>query len=248
MEKIPFLIPQELDPVFGNIRKKFGIMFNKIREVINASPPPLDKLKRYLSDSYSHFKAEITHCESVDDVLDVVIGHCTLINIRCLEGIVERYDIKEAKECIQEYEDYVKIFCKETRASLCLNGSFEVIKIYSLLKCETAIFVFDQDPEDYTLKDIQDIIAKSVGYIVQIRVIRKGQSIIVTCFFPLSLTMLLISKAQETLEEVKNKGLINLTVGYCTIYDKRQRDKVVIVLDNSYYMCCLLIYRRLDLL
>ena len=245
MKEIPFLVPRKLDTVFGNIRMKFGIMFDKIREIINAHPPPLDKLKIYLSDTYSHFKAEIAHCKSVNDVLNVVHGHCTLINIRCLEGIVERYDIKEANACIQKYKDDIKMFCEQTKASLCLNESFEVIKIYSLLKCETAIFVFDWDPEDYTLEDIREIIAESVEKIVQIRVIKRGQSTRVICFFPLCLMMLLVARVQETLEDMMKKGLIQLTVGYCTIY---YRYKVVIVLDNSYYMCCLLIYRRLELL
>ena len=37
------------------------------------------------------------------DVLDVVRDHCTLINISCLEGIVECFDIKEAEKHIQAY-------------------------------------------------------------------------------------------------------------------------------------------------
>ena len=118
------------------------------------------------------------------------------------------------------------------------------------MKCETAIFVSDWDPTGYTLQDIRDIIAESVEGNVEIHYLREGRSIIVTCFFPLSLTMAtsIITRAMETLEEVKKKGLIQLTVSHCTIYDKHQRDKVVIVLLNSYYMCCLLIYRRLEIL
>ena len=171
-----------------------------------------------------------------------------MTDISCLEGIVERYDIKEAQTHIQTYKDVVHSFCKETKACLCLNETFKENKSHSLLKCETADFLLNWDPTNYTLQDIQDIIAESVEENVQIRVIRKGNSIIVTCFFPLSLTMSIIARAQETLVSVKKKGLIQLTVGYCIIYDKRQSDKVVIVLDNSYYMCCLLIYRRLELL
>ena len=83
---------------------------------------------------------------------------------------------------------------------------------------------------------------------MEIRYLREGRSIIVTCFFTLSLTTSIIARAMETLEQVKKKGLIQLIVGHCTIYDKHQRDKVVIVLDNSYYMCRLLIYRRLEIL
>ena len=223
LNEIP--IPRNLDTVFGSVRKKFAIAFSKIREAINKNPPPLDILKRFLKDGYSHFKAEIAHSDSVDDILDVVNDHCTLININCLEGIVERFDIKEAETYIQAYKDEIKTFCEKTKASLCLNESFKLTKIPPLLKCETAVFVLDWDPTDYTLQDIRDILAESVEGNVEIRHLREGKSIIVTCFFPLSLTTLLIVKAQETLELMKRKGLIQLTVGHCTIYDKRERDK-----------------------
>ena len=193
-------------------------------------------MKQFLRDGYSYLKSQIAHSTSIDDVLDVVNDHCTLINISCLEGIVERFDIKEAETYIQAYKNIVQSFCKETKASLCLEETLKEGKSRSLLKCETAIFVLDWDPTNYTLQDIRDIIAESVEENIQIRVIREGRSIIVTCFFPLSLTTSIIVRAQETLEEMKKKGLIQLTVGYCTIYDKHQRDKVIIVLDNSYYM------------
>ena len=138
---------------------------------------------------------------------------------------MERFDIKEAQTHIQTYKDVVQSFCKETKACLCLNETFNENKSHSLLKCETADFVLDWDPTNYTLQDIRDIIAESVEENVQIRVIREGKSIIVTCFFPLSLTMSIIARALETLEELKKKGLLQLTFGYCTIYDHR-RDKV----------------------
>ena len=174
--------------------------------------------------------------------------HCTLININCLEGVVKRFNIEQAVELIETYKSFVQSFCK-SKIAFFLEETFKKRKGHSLLKCETAIFVLNWDPTNYTLQDIQDIIAESVEENVQICVIREGKSIIVTCFFPLSLTTSIIARAQESLESVKRRGLIQLTIGYCTIYDKCQRDKVVIVyIDNSYYMCCLLIYRRLELL
>ena len=179
----------------------------------------------FFADSYPHLETEITHSKSIDDVLNVVRDHCTLINISCLEGIVERFDIKEAETHIQAYKNVVQSFCKETKASLCLEETFKERKSHSLLKCETAVFVLDWDPSNYTLQDIRDIIAESVEDNVQIRVIREGKSIIVTCFFPLCLTTSIIARAQETLEIMKEKGLLQLTVGHCTIYDHR-RDKV----------------------
>ena len=184
----------------------------------------------FFADTYPHLKSQIAHSKSINDVLDVVRDHCTLINISCLEGIVERFDIKEAKTHIQEYKNVVQSFCKETKASLCLNETFKENKSHSLHKCETAIFVLDWDPKGCTLEDIKDILAESVNGNVQIRVIRENQSISVTCFFPLNLTTLLIARAQETVESVKTRGLLQLTLGHCVIYDHR-RDKV----RNEYY-------------
>ena len=81
-----------MNTVFGSIREEFAIAFTNIREAINKTPPPLDILKRY-----SHLKSRIDHSNSIDDVLDVVNDDCTLINISCVESVVKRFDIKEAK-------------------------------------------------------------------------------------------------------------------------------------------------------
>ena len=224
-KKVPIQIPQKCESIFGSMKREYAIMLSNVREAITKKPPPLDKLKEYLKDGYSHLKSQIAHSNSIVDVLNVVNDHCTLININCLEGIVKRFKIKEAEIHIQMYKDVIQSFCKETKASLCLDESFKVTNTSFHLQCETADFVLNWDPKDCTLQDIEDILSESVEGNVQIRVIREGQSIIVTCFFPLSLTALLITRAQETLESVKGRGLIQLTIGHCTIYDHR-RDKV----------------------
>ena len=221
--KIP--IPQKFKSVLAEMRMEYAIAFSNIREAINASPPPLDKLKQFLRDGYSYLKSQIAHSTSIDDVLDVVNDHCTLIDISCLEGIVTRFKIKEAEAHIQAYKNIVQSFREKTKASLCLNENFKVTNTPSLLICETAVFVLNWDPNNCTLETIEDILSESVEGNVQIHVIREGKSIIVTCFFPLSLTNVLIARAKETLESVKKKGLLQLTIGHSTIYDHR-RDKV----------------------
>ena len=225
------------------MRGKFAIAFSKVREAINESSLPLDKLKRFLTDGYSHLKSQISHASSIDDVLDIVRDHCSLINISCLESIVERFEIKEAEIHIKDYKDVIQSFCRETKACLCLDESFEVTKS-PLLRCETAIYVLNWDPKVCTIEDIKDVLAVSVEGNVEIRDIREGKSIIVTCYFPRSLLGILIAKAQETLELIKKKGLTRLMIGQCVIYDSQKRDEV---LDNSYITCdtyCLSISRR----
>ena len=219
-------IPQNLSSVFGSVRKEFAITFSKIQEVINASPPPLEELKRFLKYGYPHLKSQVGLCNSIDDILDLVNDHCTLMNISCHEGIVKRFNIKEAETHIQSYKDAIHLFCKETKASLCVGESFKVTTTPSLLRCETVVFVLNWDPVDCTLKDIEEIISESLSKHVEIRYIQRGRSIVITCYFPLDLLGPLIAKANEALELLKQKGLIKLIIGHYIIYDKWKRDEV----------------------
>ena len=139
---------------------------------------------------------------------------------------MERFKIKEAEKYIEAYKNTIQSFCKN-RVSNTLGECFKGTKKLSLLQCETAVYVLDWIPRDCTLEDVKDILAESVEGNVQICNLREGESIVVTCFFPLSLTPFLIAKAQETLHHVKERGLISLTIGYCTIYDKSKRDEVI---------------------
>ena len=212
--------------VFGAIKRDFAIAFKKIRDAINTNPPPLNKLKLFLQDGYPHLQPQLTHSDSIDHVLNVVRNQCTLIDITCLESIVQGFDIKEAEIHVQEYKDKVQSFCKETKAYLCLGESFKETKTPSFLQCETMIVVLDWNPMNVTLEEIKDLLSESFDRNVEIRCLAEDESITVTCFFPLNLTSVLIAKAQESFEALRKKGLIKLVVGYCTIYDKHRRDEV----------------------
>ena len=61
---------------------------------------------------------------------------------------------------------------------------------------------------------------------VQVRTINEGNSIILTCYGPHSLIDLLLMTAEENLDSLKQLGVIKLTIGYQTIYEKHQRDMV----------------------
>ena len=219
-------IPQNLSSVFGSVRKEFAIFFHKIREVINTSPPPLEELKRFLKHGYPRLKSQVIHSNSIDDILDLVNDHCTLINIGCLESIVESFKIEKAETHIKSYKDAIQSFCKKTKASLCLGESLKVTTTPPLLQCETIMFVLNWDPRDCTLEDIEEIVSESLGRNVEIRYIQRGRSIVVTCFFPRGLLNPLIATAHEALELLKKKGLIKLIIGQCTIYNKCKRDEV----------------------
>ena len=99
----------------------------------------------------------------------------------------------------------------------------------SPLKCETAIFVLEWNPDETSLADIKNLLSitfERLNKRVKVIVIKEGNSITVICTFSFNLTALLISKAQETLELVKKEGLIRMTIGHCIIYDRYKRNEV----------------------
>ena len=224
-----------MKPTFKAIRKEFAKAIFKIRSSIAKSQPSLQEVKSLLY-SFPDLKPELAGAKTIDDILNLVHDKCTLIDITYLEAIVEQFDIEEAKPHIEAYKEKVEHFSQEVAVELCLSESFLVTKIPCLLKCETAKFVLDWDPtDDYTLKDIEDILAVSLKKLakrVKIVVIKEGNSITVICTFPHTLLGPLIAIAQETIELVKKRGLIRLSIGPCIIWDINSRDQVYI---NLYY-------------
>ena len=167
--------------------------------------------------------------ESFNDVIEIVQDKCTIINICCLEDIVDQYDITEAKEHITNYNTTVDAFCERIKADVCRNQSFMMSSSSHLLICETIVFILDWEADKCTLIDIKGLLSKAfkgLAKSVQVRAVNEGNSIIVTCYAPQSLIDLLLMTAKDNLDLLKQLGVIKLTIGYCTIYDKHQRDKV----------------------
>ena len=234
------LIPQAMGKTFNEIRKKFGSTFFKVRRAILNTLPSTEEIIMLLQVSFVDLKPQLAHVNTIDEILDVVRDKCTLTDINYLEIIVEEFDIEEAKVHIQAYKISIEEFCKTVSVRLCLDKHFRMSSTSLSLKCETVTFILDWNPEDYILDDIREVLSETferLSIYVQINVITKTNSIAVTCSFPLSLFASLIAKAQDTLELVKRKGLLKLTIGHCIIFDKRKTDEVrdsfdLVVIDN----------------
>ena len=215
--------------MFNSMRLEFGTTFSKIRDAIKETSVTLENLKTFLRDCYPDLSPQLTHTSSntLDDILEIVKEKCTLIDIGILKAIAKRFGITKADVHIKTYEDAIEEFCSTVTTRLSLQESL-VVSTSSPLKCETAKFVLEWDPDKTSLTDIKNLLSvafEKLNKRVKVIIVTEGNSIIVTCTFPLSMTTLFIARAQETLESVKMRGLLQLTIGHCTIYDHR-RDKV----------------------
>ena len=213
---------------FDHIRAKFGLLIFTVTPLIeSAIMPKLEEFKTFLRTCFPELKPQLSTAESFDDVMEIVREKCTIINVACLEVIVNHYKIEEATAHITTYKNEVKTFCEEVKLSVCKNENITTNPSI-ILKCETIEFVLDWKGEEYSLNDIEVLLKKAfedMAKRVQVRYF-KGNSIIITCYTPRHIMDILLMKAEKNLELLRGIGLIKLSIGYCTVWDERTRDKV----------------------
>ena len=212
-------VPRSLSPQFNSVRVSFSKMFSKVQNTVTKGNPSIDELKIFLENYDSQLESQLNEVVTLRPIFRLIRKNCSLIDVEILEAVVDHFEINEAQKYIEDYKKIIEESCKSFSIVLCCNEKFEAIKAAPSLKCETAIFVFDWEPEEHVLKDIMDILSKTTGKLVKIKYINKGNSITVTCFFSYSLAGVVIMKAIENLEVLIQNGLMKLTVGYCIVWE-----------------------------
>ena len=200
---------------------------------------PLEELKLFLKRCFEELKPQLSIAKSFDDIMDIVQEKCTIINIACLETVIDHYNIEEAKAHITAYKSMVDKFCEEVKLSVCKDKDF-MSSPSSLLKHETIEFVLEWEPDSRSLYQIKVLLRKAfqdIAKFVQVRYIKEGNSIIVTCYAPQNIMHLLLMEAQKNLHNLIKMGVIKLTITFHTIWDERSRDKVRHEYCTSNNMC-----------
>ncbi|XP_019858706.1 PREDICTED: uncharacterized protein LOC109586929 [Amphimedon queenslandica] len=230
---VEIAIPECMSDEFTSIQTSYGRMLYNVHKIIKNKPPPLDDVKEFLRCYKSSLEPKLSLCSNITELLRVVEKECSLINIRLLQSLVEEFKIKKAEKYIKKYNSILKEFCRTVKISLCLNEKFEALGGSPSLQCETVTYVFDWEPDEHMLQNIKKIVSKTSGKLAKIKYIKKGNSIIVTCSFPHSLTGALIIKLSENLELLIKNGLMKLTVGYCTIWKKQRIQEIQEALEEE---------------
>ena len=217
--------------MIGNLKEKwnnFVKTLHKIKEAISTDTD-LEVLKNSLRLRLLNrpdLKPQIQECGTTTDVLELIYDQCcSLANITLLEEAIEDTKNEEAIRTMQEYKESNDIFFETLSLSLCLEEYFSPPPA---LQCEEAVFIVDKSIESYTFKNVEKILEAAVSKLskeVHVSVITEGNSFIIICSFPLTLSEPLISAALENLKILKEKGVIKLKIGYCTVYDNKEVNK-----------------------
>ena len=222
-------LPRPFQYTFDQMKATLGSLIHTVAPLIEAGIPSLEDLKMYLRRCFQELKPQLSSAKSFNDIMELVEDKCTIVNICCLEAIVEQYNITDAKPHIILFKKAVDTFCESVRLSVCCKKSFKRISSSHQLICETIEFVLEWEVDKYTLNHIKDLMSKAfedMAESVQVRTINEGNSIIVTCYAPHHMMDILLVTAKENLSLLKDMGIIKLTIGYQTIYDK-QNDEVM---------------------
>ena len=218
------------------MRGEFGDFFDEVTSLIRSAVLPfsficvssrLEKLKRFLGRTFSELKLQLSTAKSFDDIMDAVKEKCTIINIACLETLINHYKIEEAKDLIADYQSKVKKFCENVKVGIMTvttNPSY-------LLKCESIEFVLEWETNQHALKEIKVLLWKTFGDLAErvlVKEAREDNSITVTCYAPRHMMDILLMEAEMNLGVLRGSGIevIKLTIGYHTVWSDHTRDKV----------------------
>ena len=233
------LFPRNMNIKFKKMRMKFGSKLCQVRCSFTSREDILniDEVKKLISAWFPDLKPQLSCKMTIDEVLDVLMRKCNIIDISPLENLASEFNIEDAKPIIKSYKEEAKDFCKSVSVSLCLGEELQAVATPSRLLCETVVFVFNWDPDDYTLQDIKDVLDElepldKFKYRLQIDKVGPSQSVVVTCYCPAEYTGSLIMAVLEKIDMLRRKGLKEFIVGKDTIWDTTQ------VRNACFYINC----------
>ncbi|XP_019850826.1 PREDICTED: uncharacterized protein LOC100640283 [Amphimedon queenslandica] len=220
------LFPRNMKKKFEDMRMRFGSTFFQVRRIFaRMKNVNIDEVMYLISDMFPDLKPQLSDKKTINDVLNVLQRKCNIINLRPLEVLVFEFNIEDAKPVIKLYKEEAKDFCKSISVSLCLDEKLQAVATPSRLLCETVVFVFNWDPDEYTLQDINDVLDELElldKCRIQIDKVGTGLSVIVTCYCPAEYTGLLKSIVLEKIDMLQRKGLKEFIVGNLTVWDATQ--------------------------
>ena len=219
------------------MRGNFGSFYFRISRLVSGTitEEALEELKEFVDGCYPELSPKLTEATSVKGVMNIIKSKCNVINIAPVEDVISFHSITKAEPLITDYNKTVNEFCRNLKIEFLLEKK---LSTSDFLICETIEFVLDWDPADHLLKDIRRLIEKAfkgMSRRIIVRSMHKGNSIIIVCGAPTHLMSALQLEAHNNLIVLQEEfGLISLTIGHYTVYDKRINDKVMYLITYNY--------------
>ena len=191
---------------------------------------PVDDLKQYLCDRFRELETDVQNAGTTNDVMKVVHNECTLAEYSYFEKIANHFDLQKVKKSIEHYCSTLDDFCTHTLEEHSYARSFCVDHPEPILPSSNkieVIFKLEWNAKEKSLKDVRDVLRMVFGYLtdrVNIIVIKDG-SVVVVCWAPRHLMIGLVRLAKSKLDQLKEIGVVELTVGYIELITEKVKYK-----------------------
>ena len=199
---------------FIRLQGSFGRMFYSMCETVK-SQVPVDDLKQYLCQYFREFQILLQDAVTTDDVMEAVRNESSLTDFAYFEEIANHFNLEQVKRSIRDYHSILDSFCRHTLNNHSYVRSFREDYPRYILSNDKIEFRLQWEANDYTLKDIRDVLRMSFGDLtdrVQFVVIEDG-SVVVVCCAPRYLMEELVRLASESVHMLIEMGVVKLTVG-----------------------------------
>ena len=200
-------------------------MFDELQKDVKLHVQ-VDDHKQYLCSRFHDLETNVQDADTTNDVMKVVHNECTLAEYSYFEKIADRFGLQEAKKSIEHYRSTLDDFCKHTLEEHSYAKSFCVDHPEPILPSSDKIevtFKLEWNAQEKSLKDVRDVLRMVFGDLtdrVNIMVIKDG-SVVVVCWAPQYLMTVLVERAKSKLVQLKEVGVVELTVGYIELITEK---------------------------
>ena len=225
---VPIIMSPNEKCFFNEMRMKRTVLFYSIRPKLTAGIPSLKELVEFIATTWDELEPQIANASTVEEVLNVVQSHCTIVNVSYVKLIAEFFKVDEVVTEIETFSQEVNNRCEGLLLKYCMNESFRDGYLHQL-KCNTIEFFLSWDPSEKELKDISSILWKAFDkYASNIKIsnIREGNSIIVVCHAPHTMMAMLMMRAKRNIDILVKEGVMSLFVGHYTVLDHKSKEQV----------------------
>lgn len=214
------IFPRHMNKKFKLMRGKFYAMTTDVKDIFkNSKGLNAKSLRGKIRDCIPDLSSQLAGKKTIDSVLDVIKGNCTIVDVSHLEVIAIALKNKKAQDVIKDYKKEVEIFCSSVTVDLCLHEKLQAIPVPHRSN-EKFTFVLNWEPDDsHTLKDIIDVLEVLKPLSVYIIEVKPSQSVAVACYCPAECITLLIITVFAKMEILEERGLKEFIIGDCTIWN-----------------------------
>ena len=194
---------------FEELNVKFKAMIYSSEECFTENDVKIGKVKKFIAKCFPELSPQLDEQETIDDLLELVMKKCNILNVQPLEVMAETFKVDKAVGIIRAYKNTVEEFYESVFSGLHIDREMQATN--RCLRCE---FVMDQNSDE-----VCDALQGLKNLSISIEKNECKELRIAVCLCPPVEIVLLIALILEKADIVKGKGVKKFSVETFTIWD-----------------------------